>query len=62
MSVHRNKEFIKIGGSKTYTVTLTIDLDEKVNDATVLRNAAMAANFLADNDELMTWVRKIEVK
>jgi hypothetical protein len=62
MQTTKNREFIKIGGSKTVTVTMTFDIDEGCNEAVILRNAAEAAKWLANTGTLHTWVRKIEVK
>jgi hypothetical protein len=57
-----NREFIKIGNSKTVTVTLRFDVDSGSNDSIILRNAAEAARAMADNRECQTWVRSIEIK
>jgi hypothetical protein len=58
----KNNEFIKIGGSKTVTVTIVMDIDENSNDAVILRNAGEAAKWLANTGTLNTWVRKAEIK
>ena len=61
MMLKKNNDFIKIGGSKTVTVTMTFDIDEGCSDAVILRNAAEAAKWLANTGTLHTWVRKVEV-
>lgn len=61
MTLKKNNEFIKIGGSKTVTVTLTFDIDEGCSEAVILRNAGEAAKWLANTGTLHTWVRKVEV-
>lgn len=57
-----NREFIKIGNSKTVSVTLRFDVDAGANDSTILRNATEAAKNMADHRQLQTWVRSIEIK
>lgn len=62
MAKVNNNEFIKIGNSKTVSVTLRFDVDAGSNDTIILRNAAEAAKNMSEHRELQTWVRSIEIK
>jgi hypothetical protein len=57
-----NNEFFKIGGDRTVTVSVTFDVDPKVSEATLLKNAAEAIKFYAENTAHKSWARRIEVK
>jgi hypothetical protein len=62
MTLFKNPEFFKISGDKTVTVSVTFDVGEKVDERTLLLNAAEAIKYLATNKVHKSWARKIEVK
>lgn len=62
MTFYKNDEFFKVGNSKTVTVTLRFDVDEKSGNTVILRNAAEVAQFFADNRQHKSWTRSIKIE
>jgi hypothetical protein len=61
MAVFKNPEHFNIGGDKTVTVTVTFDVGEKVNDETIMVNAADYLKYLANTKAHKAWGRTIEI-
>jgi hypothetical protein len=59
--IKKNNELIKVGNSKTVTVTIVMDVDVDTPDAVTLRNAGEAAKWLANTGTLHNWVRKVAI-
>jgi hypothetical protein len=57
--VLKNDDYYKVGNSQFVTVTIRIQLDENCSDEIILRNAADALKFYADNKTHKTWTDKI---
>lgn len=62
MTTYKNEEHFGIAGDKTVTVTLRFDVPEEMEEDTIFRNVALAANRLAEHGNLHTWVRKVTVE
>jgi len=60
--VIKNNEFYKIGNSEFVTVSITVQLDKGLSEEIVLRNAADALKFYADNNTHKTWTKEIVIR
>ena len=62
MKIFKNPEFFKVGNSGNMTVTITMNLDNKVTPEVAMLNAAEALKFYYEYNQHKSWVTKIEVK
>lgn len=60
--VLKNNEFYKVGNSGFVEVTTIVQLDNGLDEATILRNAADAIKFYADNGVHKTWTKEISYR
>ena len=57
--VLKNDEFYKVGNSNFVKVEIVVQLDNSLGEDTILRNAADALKFYADNGVHKTWTKQI---
>lgn len=57
--VFKNQDFYKVGNSEFVTVSIRVQLDSNLSDEVVMRNAADALNYYANNGVHKTWTDKI---
>lgn len=61
MSEYNNPEVFRVNGDRTVTVSVTFNVDRRLNERDTLLNAAEAIKFYAQHRSWKSWAKKIKV-
>lgn len=62
MTTFKNDEFFYVNQDRDVTVSITFSAQPNCTDRVVLKNAAEALAFLANNGVHKSWAKKVEIK